>query len=65
MSISEIEIRRAEARIDQKILCAHAGVNASTYSQLKKGRRGAYARTLEKLKSALDELAPQGEQGHG
>lgn len=54
MTIGEIEERRSRAGLLQKDLCKRAGVDATTYSLLKKGRRGAYARTLEKLSAALD-----------
>lgn len=67
MEFSEIETRRAKARIDQKELCQTAGVHATTYSRLKvrPGGFGASERTLKKLKAALDKLAPEKEQGHG
>lgn len=61
MTITEIDERRARAGLLQKELCRRAGIDATTYSLLKKGRRGAYARTLEKLSAALDQV----EKGKG
>lgn len=63
--IADIDSARAKAGIDQKVLCKRADVNQSTYSQLKNGRREAYARTLRKLRSALAELVAEKEQANG
>ncbi|TPN57149.1 helix-turn-helix transcriptional regulator [Mesorhizobium sp. B1-1-7] len=56
MDFAAIDAKRAENHIDQKVLCQRAGVNQSTYSQLKGGKRGGYVRTLEKLEAALDDM---------
>lgn len=61
MHIDDIESRRCAVGIQQKALCQKAGVDQSTYSQLKLQRRGAYARTLDKLDKAL--LALEGQCG--
>ena len=63
--IADIDRARALAGINQKVLCQRADVNQSTYSQLKKGHREAYARTLRKLRSALAELVEETERSHG
>lgn len=63
MDFAEIDARRAAAGIDQKALCERAGVNQSTYSQIKQGHRGGYVRTLQKLDGALKELT--GEESNG
>jgi transcriptional regulator with XRE-family HTH domain len=56
MDFAAIDAKRAENNIDQKVLCQRAGVNQSTYSQLKGGKRGGYVRTLEKLETALGSM---------
>lgn len=58
MSFTEIEQRRAKAGIDQKALCAKAGVHEQTYSRLKNrpGTRGAGEATLRALSGALEQL---------
>jgi transcriptional regulator with XRE-family HTH domain len=65
MSFHQLEVRRSEAGILQKTLCERAGVNAATYSQIKKGHRDYLSGTLEKLSAALDALLKEKEQGHG
>lgn len=61
MTFQDIEARRSAAAIDQKVLCERAGVDPSTYSQIKnkRRRRGGYIDTLEKLSSALDALVEE------
>lgn len=58
MGFAEIEKRRAQARIDQKELCAKAGVHEQTYSRLKNraGPQGASEATMRRLSNALDDL---------
>lgn len=65
MTIAEIEERRLHAGLMQKDLCRRAGIDATTYSLLKRGRRGAYARTLEKLRDALDHLERERGEANG
>lgn len=64
LGFSDIETRRAAARIDQKELCERAAVHFMTYSRLKKrpGKNGATERTLEKLNTALSELVAERKQ---
>lgn len=54
MNIENIDERRRRLGVTQKRLCSRAGVNPTTYSQIKNRRRGAYAATLERLTSCLD-----------
>ncbi|MBS9720061.1 helix-turn-helix transcriptional regulator [Tianweitania sp. BSSL-BM11] len=61
--ISEIEQRRTQAAVSQKDLCARAGVDATTYSQLKRGRRGAMVKTMDKLSRALDQIIKEKDRG--
>jgi transcriptional regulator with XRE-family HTH domain len=53
---SEIETRREMAGIDQKALCARAGIHETTYTARKNGRRGLSEATLVKLDAALRAL---------
>lgn len=55
MGIHEIDRKRKAAGLTQKQLCKAARVNPTTYSQLKKGKRGALVATLERLAAALPE----------
>ncbi|RUW50972.1 hypothetical protein [Mesorhizobium sp. M8A.F.Ca.ET.021.01.1.1] len=58
LEFSDIETRRAAARIDQNELCQRANVHFMTYSRLKNrpGKHGATERTLKRLHVALDAL---------
>lgn len=49
--------------VSQKDLCARAGVNQTTYSQIKTAKRDGYASTYRKLQSALDELIAEKDAG--
>lgn len=53
---SEIEKKRVAAGIDQKTLCARAGVHETTYTARKNGRRTISEKTLAKLDAALNSL---------
>lgn len=63
MDFADIDKSRQAAGIQQKELCLRAGVNQSTYSQLKRGRRGrgGYVGTLNKLASAVEQLVKEKE----
>ncbi|WP_319519846.1 helix-turn-helix transcriptional regulator [uncultured Martelella sp.] len=56
---SEIEKRRAAAGISQADLCQRAGVHPTTYTARKANRRTVSERTLQKLKTALDEMVSE------
>lgn len=56
MDFTAIELRREELGISQKDLCARAGVNQTTYSQIKTAKRYGNANTYRKLHAALDAL---------
>ncbi|TCT34624.1 helix-turn-helix domain-containing protein [Martelella mediterranea] len=56
---SEIEARRHAAGISQVELCERAGVHPTTYTARKANRRTVSERTLQKLKTALDELVTE------
>jgi transcriptional regulator with XRE-family HTH domain len=59
MTIAEIDERRRAAGISQKDICAAAGIDVSTYSQIKLGHRGALNATIVKLSAALDRLVAE------
>ncbi|WFS02190.1 helix-turn-helix domain-containing protein [Rhizobium tumorigenes] len=52
----EIEARRSAAGIEQKALCARAGVHQTTYTARKNGRRTMSERTLKRLDDALTSM---------
>lgn len=51
---SEIEARREKAGVQQKELCARAGVHPTRYTARKNGRSGLSERSLKRLSEALD-----------
>lgn len=55
-SFEKIDERRAKAGITRKALYQAAGVNKETWRRTVQGTTSPNMRTLEKLKSALDEL---------
>lgn len=55
MMIDAIEQRRADAGFQQSELCRRAKVHATTYCRLK-SRGGGNVATLQRLKTALDEM---------
>jgi transcriptional regulator with XRE-family HTH domain len=56
MTFQELDAAREAAGIDQKALCAAAGVHVTTYTAIKNGRSGGTVRTVERLQRALDEI---------
>ena len=58
-SFEKIDERRAKAGITRKALYQAAGVNKETWRRTVKGTTSPNTRTLQKLKTALDELVDE------
>jgi len=52
----EIDARRRDNGLSQKMLCCHAGIHETTYCYLKKGAMIGNVKTLAALNEALNIL---------